>query len=96
VPNFYANNPEFKGKSSKAPSASAQIGESEAKDGKKKKKKSKKGEEVIEETKEEVVPEKKKKKKKESVETGDDKATEADALNSEVMSLNSEDISKYL
>ena len=72
VPNFYANNPEFKGKASKAPSASAQIGEVEGKDGKKKKKKSKKGEGTIEETKEEVVSDKKKKKKKDAAETGAD------------------------
>lgn len=92
VPNFYANNPEFKGKASKAPSASAAIGEAE---GKKKKKRSKKGEEIVEETKEEVVADKKKKKKKEATENVEQNA-EADALNSEVMALNSEDIKESI
>mmetsp|Transcript_69597 Transcript_69597/g.96668 ORF Transcript_69597/g.96668 Transcript_69597/m.96668 type:complete len:261 (+) Transcript_69597:144-926(+) len=76
IPNFYANNPEFKGKAAKAPSASAAVGDADGKDGKKKKKKSKKGEEaaIDEETKEEVEPEKKKKKKKaEQAATASDK-----------------------
>lgn len=96
IPNFYANNPEFKGKAAKAPSASAAVGDADGKDGKKKKKKSKKGEEaaIDEETKEEVEPEKKKKKKK-VVEAAADTA-EADALNSEVMSLDSEDIKESI